>query len=263
MAKQSGIHQLRGKVGNMKYYGMKGVKGGLVQSINEGMSERVKTDAAYANTRLNNAEFGGAGSTAGAIIRSLSQRWRYLLVPFATGKLAKDVRNIMMQDTGGAWGERGLIGASWQKGLAEKVTAYSKNPSDDFSGLTIGCNFDSDAGMSLDITSTTDFHNDRLEALGCTGVRVVTLAGAVETSAYDDGVHQYIPAVSDFKVGDTHDFDFANASTASAQRADIKSASQEDNRLYGGLVVLLPYKTVNNVKYIMQELCSFVMVAAE
>lgn len=106
MAKQSGIHQLRGKVGNMKYYRMKGVQDGLVQSINEGMSNRVKNGAEYANTRRNNSEFGMAASTAGACVKSLSLRWRYLLKPFVTGALAKIFYDGIKTNDGSPWGSR-------------------------------------------------------------------------------------------------------------------------------------------------------------
>lgn len=42
MAKQSGIHQIKGKVGEMSYYKQSGVSSGLIRSINPSMSGRVK-----------------------------------------------------------------------------------------------------------------------------------------------------------------------------------------------------------------------------
>ena len=67
MAKQSGLHQLRGKVGEHSYYRQTGISSGLVRSINQGMSARVKNDEAFLNTRLNNAEFGQAGRIASVL----------------------------------------------------------------------------------------------------------------------------------------------------------------------------------------------------
>lgn len=263
MAKQVGIHQLRGKVGQMKYYGMKGVEGGLVQSINEGMSERVKTDAAYANTRLNNAEFGAAGSTAGAIIRSLSQKWRYLLVPFATGKAAKDVRALMTLDTTGKWGQRGLKGTDWQKVLADAISALSKNEVEDFSGLTTIATFNSTSGLEVDCDAADGFHNEKLEALGCTGVKLILLGGVINASAFDSAANTYAPAFSDLRIVGQDSLAFGDTSDINGTREDIKVTAQADNKLYGGVVVFLPYKDVNGDSYIMQEHCSFKMLVAE
>lgn len=261
MAKQEGIHQLRGKVGQMKYYGMKGVAQGLVQSINQGMSDRVKNGAEYANTRLNNAEFGGAGSTAGAITRALSQKWRYLLVPFATGKLAKDVRSIMMLDGTGKWGQRGLVGTSWQAVLAEKVSQYSKNSVGDYRGLSLSCEFDTTAGLKT-IYSVADIHNEIAEAAGATGVRIAILSGKVAASAFNADSATYTPATSDMSFIGGNDFDFGVTDDDALSNPQVKAASQTDNTLYASVVVLLPYKEVNGQKYIMQEHCSFKMIAA-
>lgn len=263
MAKQVGIHQLRGKVGQMKYYGMKGVEGGLVQSINEGMSERVKTDAAYANTRLNNAEFGAAGSTAGAIIRSLSQKWRYLLVPFATGKAAKDVRALMTLDTTGKWGQRGLKGTDWQKVLADAISAYSKNEVDDYSNINLVSQFDSSTGLLCGVEMVNDFHNEKLEALGCDGAEIIVLGGVIDASAYDATAEKYAPAFANLTVIASDSVGFGDQTDVENSRADIKVTAQADNKLYGTVVIFLPYKEVNGEEYIMQEHCSFKIIAAE
>lgn len=263
MAKQVGIHQLRGKVGQMKYYGMKGVEGGLVQSINEGMSERVKTDAAYANTRLNNAEFGAAGSTAGAIIRSLSQKWRYLLVPFATGKAAKDVRALMTLDTTGKWGQRGLKGTDWQKVLADAVSQYSKNPVSDYSDFTLTSKFNASTGLAVGYNIDSELRNEKLEAIGCDGVMVVCMAGVINAAAFDASAEKYAPALADLTGSTINKIGFGDSDNFNEKRADITVTAQADNKLYGGVIVILPYKTVNGTDYIMQEHCSFKMVAAE
>lgn len=263
MAKGQSTFRQLGKIDGRKYYQMKGVDGIVSQSINQGMSNRVKNDAAYANTRLNNAEFGGAGSTAGAITRALSQKWRYLLVPFATGKLAKDVRSIMMQDASGAWGQRGLEGTTWQAALAEKVTAYSKNSVADYSGMNVYASFDSSKGLQVHATDSIEITNEKLEALGLTGVRVIVLGGVIEASSYDGASGKYAPALSDLIYLDENDIDFGASADTQGTRPEIKVTAQSANKLYCGIVVMLPYKVVNDEKHIMQEHCSFKMVAAE
>lgn len=261
MAKQEGIHQLRGKVGQMKYYGMKGVTGGLVQSINQGMGDRVKNGAEYANTRRNNAEFGGAGSTAGVIIRSLSQKWRYLLVPFATGKLASDIKQLMSLDTTGKWGQRGLVGTSWQAMLAEKVANYSKNSVSDFAGLELSASLNASTGMQVSV-SADELLNDILAAKGVAGVRVIPIAAAIDASAFNTNSGKYAPATAECVEGTAVDVELGDELTASVTAANIKATAQAANKMFAGIVVLLPYKTINGEKVIMQELCSFTMFAA-
>lgn len=262
MAKGQSTFRQLGKIDGRKYYQVKGVDGIVSQSINQGMSNRVKNDAAYANTRLNNAEFGGAGSTAGAITRALTQKWRYLLVPFATGKIAKDVRAIMMQDSTGKWGQRGLTGTTWQALLADKVSAYSKNSVADYTNLAISAKFNPTTGLSVSGAISNELHNEKLEMFGCTGVRFIALAGVVETSSYNTNSEKYDAASTSFKVGEAVDVDFGSEATIGTTVAEIKDIAQVPKKLYCGILVMLPYKIVNGEKYIMQEHCSFKMVAA-
>lgn len=67
MAKQRGIHQISGTVNNLTYYEQKYVRGGLIRRVNEGMSERLKTDPAFENTRKKNAVFGMCSKIASAV----------------------------------------------------------------------------------------------------------------------------------------------------------------------------------------------------
>lgn len=251
-----------GKRDGRRYYQQKGVEGIVSASINQGMSSRVKNDAAYANTRLNNAEFGAAGSTAGAITRSLSQKWRYLLVPFAAGKLAKDVRALMMDDTINPWGYRSLQGTDWQKVLADKVSQYSKNPVSDYEGLTLTCSFDASNGMTMNI-ATQQLKNSTVESKGAFGVRFVTLGGFINASEFDENLGAYASANIDWTVMGTHQFEFGETISIKDSRADIKVTSQATNKLFACIVVAMPYKMVNDIDYTLQELCSFQMIAAE
>lgn len=261
MAKGQSTFRQLGKIDGRKYYQIKGVDGIVSQSINQGMSNRVKNDAAYANTRLNNAEFGGAGSTAGAITRALSQKWRYLLVPFATGKLAKDVRSIMMQDATGKWGQRGLIGTAWQSVLAEKVSTYSKNAVSDYSGLKLDCVFNSVSGLQVNY-ELANVHNEIVEAAGADGINLVLIGGKIDASAFDTASKHYTPAVSDLQIAPLAGGEWGDTDSDGVSFEDFKASAQADNTMFCGIVVILPYKTVNGTEYIMQEHCSFKMIAA-
>lgn len=263
MAKGQSTFRQLGKIDGRKYYQVKGVDGIVSQSINQGMSNRVKNDAAYANTRLNNAEFGGAGSTAGAITRALSQKWRYLLVPFATGKIAKAVRNVMMLDASSAWGQRGLVGATWQSALAEQISAFSKNSVADYGDLGFIATFNSQSGLNATTLSGDTVQNQKLESLGCTGVRIIPLVGVINASSFSAAADKYVPASTVLKEGTPVDIDFGGEGDATITDSEIKVTAQADGMLYCGIFVMLPYKEVNGAKYIMQEHCSFKMVAAE
>lgn len=251
-----------GKRDGRRYYQQKGVEGIVSASINQGMSSRVKNDAAYANTRLNNAEFGAAGSTAGAITRSLSQKWRYLLVPFAAGKLAKDVRALMMDDTTNPWGQRSLQGTDWQTVLADKVSQYSKNPVTDYTETATKVLFDSTNGMTS-VVASNGLHNAIAEAKGANGVRIVILSGEIDASAFNSSLNDYVPAAQDILVVESDDFEFGDTVSFAYQDDRYKVTAQKSNTLYVGGFIFMPYKTINGEKYILQELCSFQMVAAE
>lgn len=78
MAKQRGPHQLSGKINNLCYYTQKGVRGGLVRRINDGMSERLKVGEEFANTRRANSVFGMCSMFAGQIFGLFSAREMFL-----------------------------------------------------------------------------------------------------------------------------------------------------------------------------------------
>ena len=105
MAKQMGIHQIRGKVGERSYYKTKGVEAGISRSINQGLSARVKTDEAFANTRLNNAEFKNANAIASAAFRSVPNRKRGMMVNFAVAAMTKKALEAIKEGIGD-WGAR-------------------------------------------------------------------------------------------------------------------------------------------------------------
>lgn len=254
MAKQSGIHQLRGKVGNMKYYRMKGVQDGLVQSINEGMSNRVKNGAEYANTRRNNSEFGMAASTAGACIKSLSLRWRYLLVPFATSMLAKTFYTRSRSFSSGNWGTRGIDPKDLENGYAVTAAQYVKNDVSDFGNLL--CSITTTEGGATLNLNAMHLHNEKAEAAGCAGVRCVFVGGYVIPSAGGSATEKASPAIQQTEVLAEIDVPFGNDVEQSQSAPIIATALESENMAGIGYVVLLPYREVGNEKIVMQEFAS-------
>lgn len=117
MPKQIGSRQIRGKVGTECFYFRKKMQTGLLRSINQQMSERVKTEINFANTRLYAREFGYAGRIA-----SLS---RYCLhfpggvhsKPDCVNKLTKLYRQLLGGYGVGSFGSRSLYGLEWQNSI--------------------------------------------------------------------------------------------------------------------------------------------------
>lgn len=261
MAKQSGIHQLKGKVRGMSYYRQKGVADGLARSINQGLSKRVKEDAAYANTRLNAAEFGTVGAFAGACIRNISDRQRAMLKDFATGDLAKFLKSFIPDDTSNSWGSRTLTGIGDGSIVIDKINTYAKN---DFS-YSVGGTFETEITKGTTSNTWTPNANlpqgwgSPLAAKGATGAYVSMFAYGVSMNAVGNAPYKSVTAIK--LVGET---DAAigvpdTIVTPTEVSADIIVGSPSGS-IAAVLVVVRPYKEVNGEKYIMQELCTFRLV---
>lgn len=254
MAKQSGIHQLKGKVRGMSYYRQKGVVDGLARSINQGLSKRVKEDAAYENTRLNSQEFGAAGSFAGAMVRAISDRQRTMLKDFATGALAKVVRDIIIGDTENDWGSRQLVGTDWQEYLMQVANTYAKN---DFASFVGGV-------WDTAVSGTTWTPNAELPAGWGSQLAALGASGAVvEIYAYGvtllDLGGKTLKAISNVSlIGEVDATIGESATITEAATAPVGfDGTQAANKLQAVLVVVKPYQTINEKKYIRQELCTF------
>lgn len=260
MAKQSGIHQLKGKVRGMSYYRQKGVIDGLARSINQGLSKRVKEDAAYTNTRLNSQEFGAAGSFSGAMVRAITDRQKTMLKDFATGALAKIVRDIIIGDTENAWGNRQLVGTAWQAYLLQAANTFAKI---DFQANVGGV-------WEASVTGTTWTPNAELPAGWGEALKVQGVSGAV-VEMYAYGVQllnlggKTLKAISNVSLIGQEDVAIGTAATITepATAPTGFDGVQAANKLQGILVVVKPYQTVNENKYTRQELCTFALFEPE
>ena len=258
MAKQSGIHQLKGKVRDMSYYRQKGVVDGLARSINQGLSKRVKEDAAYQNTRLNAAEFGTAGSVAGAFIRAISDRQRAMLTDFATGELAKVMKSLLLLDEDNPWGQRLVDLAGKADLIIDTINTYAKN---DFSQYVGGVWDVSVQSIQNGNTWTPNAElpanwGAMLSAKGATGAYVDMYGYLVNEGRADNGSAR---SYSNVEVIANEDFTIGEASTitSAASLSAEFSVAPVPQKFVQALIVVRPYKEVNGVKYIMQELCTF------
>lgn len=264
MAKQSGIHGIRGKINGVSYYSSKN-GGQLIRKINEGMSSRVKTAKEYANTRLNNAEFGAAGSLAGAIVRPISQRWRFILDSIATGKLVKAIKAAMMQDTASPWGER-VVPLTEMAHLQDVFNGFSKNemPQEVVTGLESELTYDSTSkvlDLANEILPSADTKQQLLDK-GATHFTSKVFAFNVRKPYIGADGKTYVPAESLFvditnSYGVLHgDIAESDAILNGGTENDAPAVLNEESHLGGVLVVFLPERKVGNEYYTMQQLCS-------
>ena len=264
MAKQKGIHRLSGKVDGMSYYSSKN-GGSLARSINDGMSERVKTAKEYINTRKNNAEFGMCGDFAGAIIKPISQRWRFILDSIATGKMVKVMKDAVKLNTLNPWGQR-VLGATDYPAFIEAFNSFSKNEmiEEIANVLAAPITWDSETRtLTLsEVPVLSIEHEQELIAEGVNTFYTKVYALQVKKPVFNTAANAYTKATStlveitgmstDGDFDGTIDSDLISSSTAVVDFADVV-----DNGEFGGLlVVFLPARKVGGVVSVLQEKCS-------
>lgn len=262
MAKQKGNHLYHGKLGGEVFYMQKGV-GAVVRTQNEGMSERVKSAPEFANTRKNSSEFGGAGKLAGLAVRTVSQRWRYILDPFATGKLAKLIYEQVKLDTANPWGERELPAAS-MAAIQEAYNRFSKNEMEQTIVNAFNtCSFDAEDEVVVfanPARMSVDFVN-RMKSAGADKVETIIFAMECAKPQFDpasgkysiDASHNTLRVLEDR----TEDVEVGAVMIDDASSSATSTEVQNTTESLGGvLVVMLPMRTVNNVDYVLQEHCA-------
>lgn len=251
MAKQSGLHQIKGKVGEHSYYKQTGVASGLIRSINQGMSARVKNDEAFANTRLNNAEFGQAARIAKVLGQLITPKYRPMILPFSQSKMSKIILEAIKTKTGN-WGERNLAATDLQVFL-EAINSVHKNNPDEY-GLSYSVN-DNDQFV---IESDETLFPAKLAAIGATGCDLVVLAARPWFGTYSSTDRKYADSFARANIYNGNldaageesliDYEFRPAPPTGWPAFDVDFM----------VVVILPYRTINSTKHYLQEHCTFV-----
>lgn len=255
MAKQSGLHQLRGKVGEHSYYKQTGIQSGLVRSINQGMSQRVKTDEAFANTRLNNAEFGQGGRIAAVLGQYIVPKFRPMVLPFSQSKMAKIILEYIKNDSVAPWGQRNITLANSGVMQVAALNAVVKNRFEDFG---LGINVDEEQ-TTLKMTVSAETLS-KLSAIGSEGMLIRFLAISTWIGTYNQSTGKYGPSTAvaneynDEIVQPSVDDDI---SIVYAIRNQLPSGDPVIVAQRTGLVILLPYRTINGQRHILQEHCTF------
>lgn len=251
MAKQSGIHQLRGKVGEHSYYRQTGVQGGLVRAINPAMSNRVKTDPAFANTRLNNAEFGQGGRIASVLARFINPKYRPMVLPFSQAKMAKVILDYIKTDDS-EWGQRNLKTNDIVPASLDALNLVSKNRFEDF-GLGIEINTENNTAHIVLGTQAAN----KLNSIGADGLMLTIVCAAPWVGHFLPSENKYFESygratrvTEDGIVAD--DELTLNFTTPTPPPVDWPV---DFNQFL--IFIVLPFRTVGSAKYILQEHCTY------
>ena len=266
MAKQSGIHQIKGKVGEMSYYRQSGVNDGLIRRINQGLSSRVKTSDEYANTRRNNAEFGIAGKVAGLYTRGIVPKWRPMFRLFYQSSLLKNILELVKADTtsGTGWGTRGITSARIEDVILAANT-YAKNPFDNyFTNITItetSTTVPAREAFSL-AYETPDNLEEFLESIGAADVLLYVNINNCVIGNFNTNTGKYgICENQQLGVGTLTEEE--SSSSSDADFTFRPSYVSGDQFTLSNLIVTLvavPRRLVNGNKYELQEYASYKII---
>lgn len=266
MAKQSGIHQIKGKIGEMSYYKTKGVSAGIIRSINQGISERVKTGDEYANTRLNNAEFKNANSIATAAFNSVNTRKRGMMRTFAVANMTKRALEDIKQGDQ-QWGVRMPI-TELDALICDMLENYAKSGKYDGQyGTVTAAPLDAQGSSQVTVEISTEKQAELL-ALGIDGFLIVVsrcLAGEIEVDGLPrlfagNAVYPMTPLSIDgvTPILVNQSMSFSTPASVGMSPSGYEFAQEDKNHGFYIVATILPFRSVGSHRYTLQELCTYV-----
>lgn len=250
MAKQSGLHQIRGKVGEHSYYRQTGVASGLIRSINQGMSQRVKTGDEYANVRLNNAEFGQAGRIAKVLGRMITPKYRPMILPFSQSKMAKVILEAI-KASNGDWGGRNLT-SNDAAVLINALNSVSKNNAEDW-GVSL-----TNDGANMVINFNETAYRSKLLALGAQGVEINCVSACPWIGTFSDSDGKYADSYARANIESTTMGDTPSGETFAGDFRPQPPTGWPAFQLEFYVLIIMPYREVGGSSYILQEACTFI-----
>lgn len=267
MAKQRGIHQLKGKVGGMSYYQQAGVQQGLVRRIPEGLSSRVKTADEYANTRLNNDEFKNANWIATFLFNAVPSRKASMMRRFAIGAMTKRALEYIKAGSGN-WGQRIPV-AKLDEIAVDLLDNQSKSGpySGEFGVITFSRGENGAITVLLEYDAVTA---SSLQEKGIDGFYIVHNKGAMAEVIDSDGfVRQHFgvstPEPTDVTIessGGSSDFSFTpSPREVGLSPAGYTVAQGAPNNGMFTVLTFLPYRSIGSQRYTLYEYATFAVVA--
>lgn len=127
MPKQAGTYKVRGKMDGKSYYQPKNTDTHLFRSINQQMSERVKTEPNYAKTRAYAAEFGVCTELSKSIFNVFNRWYPNSMINKSSAPLSKLLIEDLRNDDIHVLGNRQLMGNTWQDGVVRLLNNNSKS----------------------------------------------------------------------------------------------------------------------------------------
>lgn len=253
----------------MSYYRQSGVIDGLIRSINQGLSARVKSDDAYANTRLNNCEFKRAAAIVKPVYAAVTPAWRTMFRRFAFAELVKTILASIKEDDG-TWGCR-IPAADLPNLMVDAFENHAKSGTYDglYGDFSASANdTDMDIAESISVEKQTE-----LQALGIDGVFVKPVGVAVAVKA-PAATNPELPGVLAIREKSERLTDLAFTGTAISNTDNIAVLDNDfidttaqarftaaDETAVVAIIGIMPYRTVNGQKYILQERCTYVTKA--
>lgn len=266
MAKQTGLHLIKGKVGEYSYYRSAGVSAPLMRRINQGMSARVKNGDEYANTRLNNAEFKNAQALATFLFNAVPNRKASMMRRFAIAEMTKKGLEYI-KDGSGNWGAR--IPLSAMGGIAADLLE-NRSKSGPYSGEYGVVSIDVRTGNTVVSVTYDEVTASDLAQKGIDGFYTLSVKGALaEVVGLDGAVRQYFGVSSinpdDHAVnpdGDGLDpIDFApSPATLGMSPAGYTAAQAASNNGMYGIITFVPYRQVGTQRHTLFEYATFLCV---
>lgn len=263
MAKQTGLHLIKGKVGEYSYYRSAGVNAPLMRRINQGMSARVKNGDEYANTRLNNAEFKNAQGLATFLFNAVPSRKASMMRRFAIAEMTKKGLEYI-KDGSGNWGARIPVAAMGGIALDLLENRSKSGPYQGEFGLvsyevkngSYEVSYDYDAATASD-----------LAAKGIDGFYSLVVKGALAELVDSDGfVRQHFGVSSilphDSALNPEGDSDFLaqfipSPSTLGMSPAGFTAAQAASNNGMYTIVTFLPYRQIGSQRHTLYEYATF------
>lgn len=258
MAKQSGLHQIKGKVGEFSYYKSTGVDGGLIRSINQGLSERVKNGEEYANARLNNQEFAAAANVAGLLGKMVIPKFRPMILPFSQSRMAKGLLAMARQNTGN-WGQR-VVDTSNTQQICELLTAQSKR--DFYNFLELSVSRESLSQLSVSIGWSSE-QSTSMASLGIDGMVVSLSVYHLATGKWNSAARAmqkgyFVRPTLRYPVNGAEVLEGSDFN----ETESIPVINFSPSSLYEGhqilVLVAMPSRSINDIGHTLQEYCSFV-----
>ena len=264
MPKQASLFKIRGKSdGNSFFYSPNG--GYQFRKINPNMSERVKTEEGFVNTRRNAAEFGAAGSCAAAICRSFYQSFRFVATKKLPGELTKLIDSLIRSNSEGVWGQR-RIPLLQMPLIQQRFNMLMKNPFPQFIKNHCDTNIYWDSANDQivggsQLVTTAEFEQEWL-AKGANGLTLLVFIMGATNPAYDSSVGKYVPCVANqqqqgvspmsLSIDGTGGHVLLNTFRGTTTWRPFNTTAHISGMLY----VFMPYRQTGTQASVLQDLCS-------